>query len=155
MLKCPDSNNRSENMKIPVKWLALPLGLSIMPAAGAGAPSVHKADDDAITAIAIQAAAQSLKLDAEQLKLAPENIRYDGDWAFMQARLRDAADKRFDYAGTALHKAAQAGAMSDLCVALLRRDGQAWKLIDIAVGPSDVAWEDWAGRHHAPEVLFK
>ena len=57
-------------MKFPVKWLALPLVLSIMPAAGAGAPSVHKADDDAITAIAIQAAAQSLKLDAEQLKLA-------------------------------------------------------------------------------------
>ena len=72
-------------MKFPVKWLALPLVLSIMPAAKAGTPSVHKADDDAITAIAIQAAAQSLKLDADQLKLAPENIRYDGDWAFMQA----------------------------------------------------------------------
>ena len=27
--------------------------------------------------------------------------------------------------------------------------------IDIAVGPSDVAWENWAATHQAPAALFK
>ena len=45
--------------------------------------------------------------------------------------------------------------MSDLCAALLRREGAAWKLVDIAVGPTDVAWEAWATTHKAPAELFR
>ena len=73
----------------------------------------------------------------------------------MTAKLQTPAGQRFDYAGTDRHEAAQAGAVSDLCAALLRREGAAWKLVDIAVGPTDVAWEAWATTHEAPAELFR
>ena len=52
-------------------------------------------------------------------------------------------------------RAAQGG-MSDLHVALLRRDedSDAWTLVDHAIGPGDVAWLTWPTTHAAPRQLF-
>ena len=47
------------------------------------------------------------------------------------------------------------GGKSDLCAALLHREGSTWKLVELAVGPTDVAWENWAEKHKAPAELFK
>ena len=144
-------------MKLPMNWLALPLAcLSVMPVTGAaGASALTLAERDAIVATATQAAARTLKLDAARLRLVPEQLKRQGDWAFLTAQLQNSAGQRFDYAGTELHEAAQAGAVSTLCAALLRREGSAWKLIDIAVGPTDLAWEPWPDTHRAPAELFK
>ena len=95
------------------------------------------------------------RLDAARLRLMPEQLKRQSDWAFLTAKLQTPAGQRFDYAGTDRHEAAQAGAVSDLCAALLRREGAAWKLVDIAVGPTDVAWEAWATTHKAPAELFR
>ena len=97
----------------------------------------------------------AVKIDAAKLRLVPDRIQRQGAWAFVTAHLRDAAGQRFDYAGTPLHTAAQSGGVSSLCAALLRRDGDGWQLVDIAVGPTDVAWEPWAATHKAPAGLFQ
>jgi hypothetical protein len=39
--------------------------------------------------------------------------------------------------------------------ALLRRQDGEWRVIDHAVGPTDVAWADWPQRHGAPASLFE
>ena len=143
-------------MKLPLlnRWV-LPLAcLSVLPLSAAGA-SLSPAERDAIAASVTQATAQSLKLDAAKFRLVPEQLKRQGDWVFLTARLNDAAGRRFDYAGTDLHEAAQAGGVSSLCAALLRREGSGWKLIDLAVGPTDVAWEPWPATHQAPAELFK
>ena len=141
-----------------VKLLSTLLGLpllccAVMPAAAAG--DVSLAERDAIVAASTGAALARLKLQPGALRLVPDQLRRSGDWAFLIANVRSASGGRFDYAGTDLHEAAQAGAVSDGCAALLRRDGARWKVIDIAVGPSDVAWENWAATHQAPAALFK
>lgn len=137
------------------RWLALPLAcLGVMPLTAAGA-SLSPAERSAIIASITQATAQSLKLNATQFQLVPEQLKRHGDWVFMTARLNDAAGRRFDYTGTDLHEAAQAGAISNLCAALLRREGGTWKLLDIAIGPTDLAWEPWPAQHKAPVELFK
>lgn len=147
-------------MKLPILWtrLALPLAclgvLPLSPANAAGA-ALSPSERDAIVATATQGAAKSLKLDAAKLRLVPEQLKQQGDWVFLTAQLTDAAGQRFNYAGTDLHDAAQAGAVSTLCAALLQRDGSAWRLVDIAVGPTDVAWAPWAARHKAPAALFQ
>lgn len=140
-------------MKLLMNW-ALPIALGVMPVAAAAA-AVTPAERAAIVASATQAAARELKLDAARLRLMPEQLKRQSDWAFLTAKLQTAAGQRFDYAGTDRHEAAQAGAVSDLCAALLRREGAAWKLVDIAVGPTDVAWEAWATTHEAPAELFR
>lgn len=140
-------------MKLLMNW-ALPIALGMMPVAAAAA-AVTPAERAAIVASATQAAARELKLDAARLRLMPEQLKRQSDWAFLTAKLQTSAGQRFDYAGTDRHEAAQAGAVSDLCAALLRREGAAWKLVDIAVGPTDVAWEAWATTHEAPAELFR
>ena len=143
-------------MKLPLNWLALPLAcLTVMPLAASGAAALTPAERDAIVATARQAAATSLKIHAARLRLVPEQLKRSGDWVFMTAQMQDAAGRRFDYAGTEQHDAAQAGGVSSLCAALLRREGAAWKLVNIAVGPTDVAWEGWADTHKAPQALFQ
>ena len=142
-------------MKLSFRWLMLPLAaLGVAPLASAG-DAVSLAERDAITATVAQATAQQLKIDAAKLRLVPDRIQRQGAWAFVTAHLRDAAGQRFDYAGTPLHTAAQSGGVSSLCAALLRRDGDGWQLVDLAVGPTDVAWEPWAATHKAPAGLFQ
>ena len=142
-------------MKLSFRWLMLPLAaLGVAPLASAG-DAVSLAERDAITATVAQATAQQLKIDAAKLRLVPDRIQRQGAWAFVTAHLRDAAGQRFDYAGTPLHTAAQSGGVSSLCAALLRRDGDGWQLVDIAVGPTDVAWKPWAATHKAPAGLFQ
>mgnify|MGYP003619674554 CR=1 FL=1 len=142
-------------MKLSFRWLMLPLAaLGVAPLASAG-DAVSLAERDAITATVAQATAQQLKIDAAKLRLVPDRIQRQGAWAFVTAHLRDAAGQRFGCAGASLHTAAQGGGVSSLCAALLRRDGDGWQLVDIAVGPTDVAWEPWAATHKAPAGLFQ
>lgn len=144
-------------MKSALKWLALPLAClnAVPPAAAADTTILLLADRDAIQAAATSAAADALKLDKSQLHLVLDRTKRQGEWAFVTARMRNAAGKRFDYAGTSLHQAAQAGGLSDLCAALLRLEDGHWKLVQIAVGPTDQAWDGWAAQYQAPEALFQ
>ncbi|MDO5625380.1 MAG: hypothetical protein Q4G71_11910 [Pseudomonadota bacterium] len=139
-------------MKLITALLGLHLSCAVLPPAVAA--GVTLAERDALTAATTAAAHAQLKLPAGTLRLVPEQLRHEGNWAFLTARVQTPAGARFDYAGTELHEAAQAGAVSDLCAALLRREGVQWRVVDIAVGPTDVAWEGWAATHHAPPAVF-
>ncbi|MFD1711848.1 hypothetical protein FVQ98_17730 [Ottowia sp. GY511] len=143
-------------MKFPTKWLALPVVcLSMVPPTDAATVTVTPAERDAMVATTSAAAAKALKVEAAQLRVVPEQIKRHGNWVFLTAQMQDPAGKRFDYAGTDRHDAAQAGGVSSLCVALLHSDGTVWKLVELAVGPTDVAWEGWAAAHKAPAELFQ
>lgn len=109
---------------------------------------------DAIVATTTQAALGRLQLKPGALRLATEKLKREGQWALLSSRVQGADGTRFDYAGTDLHAAAQAGAVSDLCVALLRQQGESWQLQDMALGPTDVAWQGWPAEHQAPASLF-
>ena len=144
-------------MKLPIHSLALSLAcLSVVPVTGAGAATstVSPLERDRIVATVSDAAARSLGLTRGELHLVPEPLRQQGDWVFLTAHLQDAAGKRYDYAGTDQAEAARHGGKSDLCAALLRRDDAGWKLVELAVGPTDVAWENWAVTHKTPAGLF-
>jgi hypothetical protein len=44
--------------------------------------------------------------------------------------------------------------MSDLVLALLRRQGEGWQVIKCVIGPTDVVWEDWIRSYNLPRALF-
>jgi hypothetical protein len=149
-------------LKLLFTLLGLPLALTaVMPAASAPVASAAPAATDlslteqvAIIQTVAQAAAARLKLGHDALRLAPGQTKRSGDWVFLKARMRNIAGQPFNYAGTGLYQAAQAGAVSDECGALLHRENGVWKLVDIAVGPTDVAWENWPAKHQAPADVF-
>lgn len=69
-----------------------------------------------------------------------------GPWAFLFARMQ-----RPD--GRPLPRAADDLDSNDYA-ALLRQDGNGWRVVDFAVGPTDVAWEGWDRRYGAPASVF-
>jgi hypothetical protein len=141
-------------LKLLFTLLGLPLVLTaVMPAAAA--PDLSLAEQRTLTQTVAQAAAAQLKLSHEALRLAPDHTRRSGDWVFLKADMRNLAGQPFNFAGTDLYQAAQAGILSNRCVALLHLENGVWKLVDMAVGPTDVAWENWPAKHKAPAELFK
>ncbi|PJK00606.1 hypothetical protein CO641_01095 [Lysobacteraceae bacterium NML91-0213] len=106
-------------------------------------------------AIAVAATAPVLAASDQRVTLRIERMDTLGPWAFVQGRLEAPEGGRPDYTGTAFAERAAQGGMSDLHVALLRRDDEgAWMLVDHAIGPADVAWLTWPTTHAAPRQLF-
>lgn len=78
-----------------------------------------------------------------------------GEWAFLLAQLADRGGAPVDYAGTPKADAAQHGMVSRRYAALMHREGDRWVVMTDAIGPTDVAWTDWATRYGAPPSLFE
>jgi hypothetical protein len=115
------------------------------------APVPSSAEYKAIVEAARAPAARELK---QTIGLDPDALNVAGDWAFLTANIVDASGAPFDYHGTRLEEAAQAGGVSRLYAGLLqRRDGH-WIVVTRAIGPTDVAWESWASEFGAPAALF-
>ncbi|OBJ45967.1 hypothetical protein A5630_12150 [Mycolicibacterium mucogenicum] len=86
--------------------------------------------------------------------LAVEAINVSGPWAFVYASIRGADGQAFDFRGTPLAEGAAEGFVSRTYAALLNRRGDLWTVTEQAVGPTDVAWQDWPQRYGAPASLI-
>ena len=89
------------------------------------------------------------------VKFLVRTLNRDGDWAFLVATMQDDRGRPSSYAGTPLASAEAEGMISKDYVALLQRSGGRWRVVDQAVGPTDVAWEGWPERYGAPVGLFR
>ena len=77
-----------------------------------------------------------------------------GNWAFLHADMEERGGKPIDFTGTPRADDAAHGAVSRTFAALLRRNGTEWTVVTHAIGPTDVAWADWATRYGAPPAIF-
>lgn len=86
---------------------------------------------------------------------AVDQLNVAGDWAFLRAHMQGAGGKPLDFAGTSWEEAAHAGFLSRVYAALLQRQHGHWMVRAEAVGPTDVAWANWADDYGAPPILFE
>ena len=84
-----------------------------------------------------------------------ERLERSGDWVFLRAAMQDGGGRPVRFDGTPLAEAASQGFVSDQFAALLHREGGRWTVKAHAVGPTDVAWEDWDETYGAPPALFR
>jgi hypothetical protein len=84
-----------------------------------------------------------------------DRLVVEGNWAFLRADLQDRQGRPVDYAGTPLAEAWDNGVVSKSCAVLLHRTGDGWRVVESAVGPTDVIWAGWAAAHRAPPSLFR
>lgn len=101
-----------------------------------------------------QARAPAVKALGKPVLFRVKRLRRDGDWAFLLADMEEAGGHPLNFAGTPLAEDARNGAVSRTYAALLHRQGDHWTIAANAVGPTDVAWEGWAGQFGAPSALF-
>jgi hypothetical protein len=87
-------------------------------------------------------------------KLNVVSLKTSKGFAFVYANIVDQDGRPIDYVGTPFAEAAANGGMSKKYVALLR-DDRGWKLVTSRVGPTDVAWQNWAAEYSAPPEIFE
>lgn len=145
------------------------------------APRALQAEDDGYQELLDAATAPLHEVLGNRVVVEVERLDCLGRWAFLMGNMRTPGGERPDFRGTRFAEHAAAGSMSDLYVALLRRDPEGgagegaepatdaadggvpvdclelpgeWVLLDHAIGPGDVAWLDWPARHAAPRAVF-
>ena len=115
--------------------------------------------EDPVGAVALKAATAPLREAlGDRVRVEVQRLNRIGDWVFLQGKMRGTDGGRPNFSGTAYETPAAAGQMSDVYVALLRdsdADTVEWQLCAHAIGPSDVAWENWPHDHAAPRELFR
>jgi hypothetical protein len=138
------------------------LGAALM----ACSPAPQKAPEAAPTPPVAAAPEESVVLAAltarlkEQLgaplKLDPETVAVDGDWAWIVAAPRSTEGGPLDFSKTKLAGALEQGVMdaNGNAYGLLRREGGTWTVKEAVVGPTDVAWLDWPQKHGVPPALL-
>lgn len=82
------------------------------------------------------------------------HLKLQDGWAFMTGVPQRPGGKKLDYRGTAWQEAIRAGAFDDWICALLRKRRGKWQVVDYAIGATDVVWDGWDRKYHAPRALF-
>jgi hypothetical protein len=79
-----------------------------------------------------------------------------GDFAFVVCEPRTPADKPIDFKKTHYKALLEQGIFDGATTyALLKKVGGKWKAVEHVIGPTDVAWSNWAGPpHNAPRALL-
>jgi len=111
-------------------------------------------NDPARAAILASAVAPAEKELGQSITLQTKQLRVLGEWAFVHAAMHDTGGKAVSYSGTRYQEAAEHGHKSDKYAALLKRSDHGWHIEAYAIGPTDVAWQDWPQTYGAPQALF-
>ena len=75
-------------------------------------------------------------------------------WAYVSARPQRPGGAPIQWSATKFRQAWADDTMSDLVLAVLWTDGRGWRVIEYAIGPTDVIWEEWMTKHRLPRRLF-
>ena len=78
-----------------------------------------------------------------------------GEWAYADVEPLQPNGSKVDWRKTKFRRDFEADMFSGLVLALLRKQGAGWNVVEIAIGPTDVAWIEWQKQHKLPEALFK
>jgi len=134
----------------------LALGLTLMNSSAA-ADAFHTPDPgSAERRQVLDAARATVKQKiGRDVQFVVRQLRVGDCRAFLRVEMRDGDGRVIDYAGTLLADAAREGYVSPVYVALLRREGEGWKPVADAIGPTDVVWLAWPDRYDVPRELFE
>jgi hypothetical protein len=83
-------------------------------------------------------------------------LRVQGDFAFVVCEPRTPADKPIDFKKTHYKELMDQQIFDGATTyVLLKKVGGKWKAVEHVIGPTDVAWSNWAGPpHKAPKTLL-
>jgi hypothetical protein len=88
------------------------------------------------------------------LRVSTTNVR--DEWAFVIAQPRQPDGSPIDWSSTSLSRRAAAGVLDGdgTTYALLKNEDGAWTVLEHAIGPTDVAWIEWASEHGVPADIL-
>lgn len=92
----------------------------------------------------------------QRVTLAPTQVAIRDDWAWIVAQPLTPGGGAIDWATTSFAVQAREGVLDGggTTYVLLKRENGQWRVVEHAIGPTDVAWTDWPTRHGAPADLM-
>lgn len=84
-------------------------------------------------------------------------MRVQNDWGWLVAQPWTPDGTQIDWSQTRYAQRATDGVLDGggTTYALLKRENGQWRVVDVAIGPTDVAYADWAERYGAPDNLMQ
>lgn len=83
-----------------------------------------------------------------------DHLKVQNNWAFLTGRPQNSDGSAIDYTNTVYQEAVDSGAFDDGIVALLRRTGVKWTVVQYVIGATDVPYENWDKKYRAPKGIF-
>jgi len=98
----------------------------------------------------------AIERDLEQkVVFKVDHLAVQNGWAFYYGEPQQPGGKPIDYRRGRYRDRLEQGALDAQMAALLRQQKGKWRVIQYAVGPTDVAWADWDKQFGAPPAIFK
>lgn len=90
----------------------------------------------------------------QKISFSIQTIRAQGNWAFINGEPQSANGGEPDYSKTQYADAIEEGMFDNNFQALLKKTGGKWKVVEFAIGCTDVCWLPWIDDHKAPKAIF-
>ncbi|MFN2474870.1 MAG: hypothetical protein ABR526_00815 [Chthoniobacterales bacterium] len=81
-------------------------------------------------------------------------LRMAGDWAYARVSPTTPNGEEIDYSKTKFRKQVELGAFDPQGEALLRREGDRWKILEWVFGATDVTSVTWGDRYRFPKSIL-
>ena len=90
----------------------------------------------------------------QKIQFSIQTIKVQGNWAFINGEPQSAKGGNPDYSITKYADVIEEGAFDNNFQALLKKSGGKWKVVEFAIGCTDVCWMGWDKIHKAPKAVF-
>jgi hypothetical protein len=92
----------------------------------------------------------------QEVSLQTTNVNVRDEWAFVQAQPKKPDGSAIDWSTTSLAQRAADGVLDGdgTTYALLKNENGTWTVLEYAIGPTDVAYIEWAGEHGVPPDIL-
>jgi hypothetical protein len=92
----------------------------------------------------------------QEVSLQTTNVNVRDEWAFVQAQPKRPDGSAIDWSTTSMAQRAADGVLDGdgTTYALLKNENGAWTVLEHAIGPTDVAWIEWAAEHGVPPDIL-
>ncbi len=82
------------------------------------------------------------------------HLKVHDNWAFLTGQSLTPGGKKIDYRKTKYKDAVNSDAFDDWICALLQKKGKTWRVVQFAIGATDVVWDGWHLKYKAPKAIF-
>ncbi|HRK20664.1 MAG TPA: hypothetical protein PLX06_02585 [Fimbriimonadaceae bacterium] len=82
-------------------------------------------------------------------------LKVSGNFAMWEGEPKRTGGKPIDWKKTKFKEDYEQGLIDAISMALLKKTGGKWKVVEYAIGPTDYPVEYWREKHKAPKAIFR
>lgn len=82
-------------------------------------------------------------------------LKVSGNFAMWEGEPKRTGGKPIDWKKTKFAEDYEQGMIDQISMALLKKNGGKWKVVEYAIGPTDYPVEEWRNKHKAPKAIFR